>query len=186
MKILNGDYSAEALENVKGFDFTILSFYEVYCRMERALFTAFDKVTTFDMRSLGQVKLLMDECRIVLVREKDLKVYPAYILALEICDWDAKLQCEDVWRKAKFELKISPFNCCLDKAGETTGVYSECDAYITNIWKKFLKNRYPNWEQGLKRYAIDSRDIKVEKAKVEYEQIRKDADKEYNEEFNYM
>lgn len=175
----------EAFDNIEKFHFTEMSYQEIFDEMRQTLVYAFDDVTVFDMRSIKQIELVLDNCYIGLVDEKDYNVYPAVVLGLEVFDWDAKNNCKDKWRKSNFQLKLTPFRCSLDKAEETTGVYGGFDKELTKVWREILKDKYPEYEQGLKRYAIEVRDLKIEQAKREFEAIRDKADEEYNEEFNY-
>ena len=181
--IYNSDLNIEALKNVENFNFTRMSYKEIFDKMQGMLVYAFDSVTTFDMRSSEQIKPLLYDLGYVV--EKDLKIYPATILTLQIIDWDARNNCKDIWRKANFQLKLSPFKCELEKAEEKTGVYGGYDKELTRLWRTILKCKYPEYEQGLKRYAIDARDAKIEQAKAECKAICEKADEEYNEEFNY-
>ena len=123
--IENGHLYYEAMKNVEGFDFTKMSFVGIFKKMKNILAEAFDNVTTFDIRSSEQIEIIT--CESGYVVEKDYKTYPALILCLQVSDWDAGKNCKDVWRRARFELKLSPFKCCLDKHNETTGVYSGYD-----------------------------------------------------------
>lgn len=183
MEILyNSDLNDEAIKNVEGFNFTRMSYKEIFDKMRAMLVYAFDDVTTFDMRSTEQIKPLLYDLGYVV--EKDLKIYPATILTLQIMDWDARNNCKDIWRKANFQLKLTPFRCELEKAEEKTGVYGGYDKDLTRLWRTILKCKYPEYEQGFKRYAIDARDVKIEQAKAEYEAICDKADAEYNAEFD--
>ena len=186
MEIVDPIKYAEAFKNVENFNFTRMSYKEIFDEMRQMLVYAFDDVTVFDMRRMSQIQLILDDCYIGLADEKDLKTYPAIVLGLEICDWDIRNNCKDTWRKSNFQLKLTPFRCCLDKAKETTGVYGGYDKDLTRLWRTILKDKYPEYEQGLKRYAIEVRDLKIEQAKREYEAICNKADEEYNEEFDLI
>ena len=184
MEIVDSNKYAEAFKNVENFNFTRMSYKEIFDEMRQMLVYAFDDVTVFDMRRMSQIQLVLDDCYIGIVDEKDFNVYPAVVLDLEICDWDARENCKDIWRKSNFQLKLTPFNCYLDKPNETTGVYGGYDKDLTRLWRQILKNKYPEYEQGLKRYAIEIRYLKIERAKREFEEICNKADEEYNAEFD--
>ena len=183
MEIIDAEKYGQAFKNVEDFNFTRMSYKEIFDQFREILVYAFDNVTTFDMRSPNQIELDLQYCNIGLVDEKDFKTYPAVVLGLKIVDWDSRNQCKDVWRKSYFQLKLTPFRCGLDKLDETTGVYGGYDKDLTRVWRGILKEKYPAWEEAFQQYILDVRNNKVETAKSEYDAARIQADKEYDEEF---
>ena len=185
MKMVDAKKYCEAFDNIENFYFTKMDYGEIFDIMREILLKAFDSVTTFDMRLIEQIQLDLEDCYIGLVDENDYRTYPAVVLSLEVFDWDYVNNCKDPWRVSNFQLMLTPFRCGIDKPEQAYGIYSGYDKELTKAWRKILKDKYPEYEQGLKRYAIDARDAKIEQAKREYEAIRDKADEEYNEEFNY-
>lgn len=183
MDIIDAEKYGQAFKNVKDFNFTQMSYGELFDLLKDDLVCAFDAVTTFDMRSPDQIELDLQYCDIGLVDEKDFKTYPAVVLGIKIVDWDVRNQCKAVWRKAYFQLKLIPFRCGLDKLDEMTGVYGGYDKELTIVWRKLLKEKYPAWEEAFQQYLLDVRNNKVETAKRQCDAARMQADKEYDEEF---
>ena len=186
MEILDAEKYSQAFENVKDFNFTRMSYKEIFDLLKDDLVCAFVNVTTFDIRSSNQIELSIDSCSIGLVDEKDYKTYPAIVLGLRVCDWDARNQCKAVWRKSYFQLKLTPFRCGLDKLDEMTGVYGGYDKELTKVWRGILKEKYSAWEKTFKQYVWDIRDLKIDKAQKEYDDILEKANNEYHEEIDSL
>ena len=164
-----------------------LSYKEIFDEMKQILVQAFDNVLYIDKRRTSQIQLDFDDCYIGIVDEKDCNGYPAVVLGLEICDWDAEF-----WTKPHFQLKLTPFNCYLERTngptcwGGPVGDYSGYDKELTIVWRGILKEKYPAWEEAFKQYVWGVRDLKVDKAQREYDDILEKANNEYHEEIDSL
>ena len=164
----------EVMKNIENFNF--LKFDESYLfeTLKPELLKAFDKVTTIDMRSLDQMELLCDECSVGVVREKDDCLYPYICLAIKVkygyYDANAKQFRISEMGGANFGVRLTPFNCMLDKLNDPTyGIYSGADQELTKKWRRVLNVSFFKWIDGFKAYLE-----KIKEAKVS--EIEKNAD----------
>lgn len=145
----------EAMKNVRDFNFTRLPKKEIFDVMRESLMKAFDKVTTFDMRVLAQVGLIEEGCGIKVVQEKDNKFYQAIVLSLKINDWNPEIEYVDFLKKDYFQLVLTPFTCLLTRVGDKDNMYADCDKELTEVWRKFLKQKFPLWETAFNDYNLN-------------------------------
>ena len=164
--------AGKAVQNIKDIDILECSEQDIFEVMKSHLLKAFDNETTFDMRQLEQMELLIDECGVDIAKEKDGNFYPLIKLAIAIRDgyYDTNEQVFKIYptRDAKFEAKFSPFTCSLDKFGENTrGIYSGSDKNLTTAWRQIMMQAFPMWEEKFKKYLLA---IKAEKVRKVEEQ----------------
>lgn len=147
----------EAMKNVQDFNFMNYSYNSWFESLKVELFKAFDEVTTIDMRSYDQMELLMDESYVGVVTEKDGRLYPYMCLAIKVkygyYDANSKKFRISEAGGARFGVKLTPFNCMLDKLGENTGgIYSGADEQLTMKWRHILNSSNSRWEDGFRAY----------------------------------
>lgn len=156
----------EAMKNIEEFNFLKFEEDYLYEILKPELFKAFDKVTTIDMRSSDQMELLCDECSVGVVKEKDNCLYPYMCLAIKVkygyYDANAKQFRISEMGGARFGVRLTPFNCMLDKLDDPTyGIYSGADQELTNKWRRVLNGSFFKWIDGFKAYLGKIKDAKV-------------------------
>ena len=172
MEKLEFSDAGKAIQNARGIDILECSEQGIFEVMKSHLLKAFDTETTFDMRQLDQMELLIDECGVDIEKEKDGKLYPLIKLAIAIRDgyYDTNEQVFKIYptRDAKFEVKFTPFTCSLDKFGENTrGIYGGSDKNLTAAWRSVLMQVFPEWEERFKKYLLSIKESKVKKVEQE-------------------
>lgn len=200
----NDDFNIiyEAMKNIQNFNF--LKYQEDYLfeTLKPELLKAFDKVTTYDMRNFDQMELLSDKCYAGVGKEKDGELYPHLVLAIKIRDgfYNTEDKKFVVYNGGgtTFGLKLTPFNCMLDKLEDPTyGIYSGADQELTIKWRRVLNCSFFNWIDGFKAYLGKIKGAKVSEieksANERIAEVRRqkkngcnNAEKEYNAELETL